>query len=361
MELQRAPHIILYWRGDRLVLHNYALDRTVAAAPLVVDVLDRFHSWTRVEPYLESVGEHTRPSLSALIQAMARDRWLWQRGEPLLPAEREMDAWGGWNPAAGVFHRASRGVQSIGLEELVPRLTEQAKTWPMPPSSKRYDGVETFALPQRAEDDRFSSVVRERRTWRQFGDAPIELQALSTLLDLSAGVQHWAHADGEGRVALKTSPSGGARHPIEIYVAARRVSGLPPAFYHFDAERHELERLPAVFDAELDALLPMQWWYRGAGALVFMTGVFERTRWRYKSPRAYRAVLLEAGHVCQTFCLAATWLGLAPFCSMALADAAIEEALGIDGVSESVLYAAGVGTRPKLADGALPGTLPSVG
>lgn len=50
--------------------------------------------------------------------------------------------------------------------------------------------------------------------------------------------------------------------------------------------------------------------------------------------------------VAQTFCLVATWLGLAPFCSMALADSRIEADLGIDGVSESVLYAAGVGTLP---------------
>jgi hypothetical protein len=53
----------------------------------------------------------------------------------------------------------------------------------------------------------------------------------------------------------------------------------------------------------------------------------------------------------------ATWLGLAPFCSMALADSRIERDLKIDGVSESVLYAAGVGTRPQGMDWApWPGT-----
>jgi hypothetical protein len=57
-------------------------------------------------------------------------------------------------------------------------------------------------------------------------------------------------------------------------------------------------------------------------------------------------VLAEAGHLCQTFCLTATWLGLAPFCTMALADTAIERALGVDGINESVLYAAGAGRRP---------------
>jgi hypothetical protein len=66
-------------------------------------------------------------------------------------------------------------------------------------------------------------------------------------------------------------------------------------------------------------------------------------------------VLLDAGHLCQTFCLLATWLDLAPFCTMALADSAIERALGIDGISESVLYAAGVGTRrPGAESGSWP-------
>jgi len=63
--------------------------------------------------------------------------------------------------------------------------------------------------------------------------------------------------------------------------------------------------------------------------------------------RAYRAVLIDAGHLCQTFCLAATWLGLAPFCSMAFADSRIEQDLQLDGVRESLIYVAGVGARPR--------------
>jgi hypothetical protein len=68
---------------------------------------------------------------------------------------------------------------------------------------------------------------------------------------------------------------------------------------------------------------------------------------------------MEAGHACQTFCLTATWLGLAPFCSMALADTAIETMLGLDGVSESVLYAAGVGSRPRHSVNRPPGAVPA--
>ncbi len=84
-----------------------------------------------------------------------------------------------------------------------------------------------------------------------------------------------------------------------------------------------------------------------------MTAVFPRTQWKYNFARAYRVVLAEAGHLCQTFCLTATWLGLAPFCTMALADTRIERDLGVDGVTESVLYAAGVGRPPNQVVGVI--------
>jgi hypothetical protein len=45
--------------------------------------------------------------------------------------------------------------------------------------------------------------------------------------------------------------------------------------------------------------------------------------------------------------LMATSLGLAPYCVMGLADTLVEGDLGIDGISESVLYCAGVGRPPR--------------
>jgi SagB-type dehydrogenase family enzyme len=86
-----------------------------------------------------------------------------------------------------------------------------------------------------------------------------------------------------------------------------------------------------------------QRYFSGAAALFIMTAVFARTMWKYGRARAYRVVLLETGHLCQTFCLTATRLGLAPFSTAALRDSKIESDLGLDGISESVLYVAGVG------------------
>jgi SagB-type dehydrogenase family enzyme len=149
---------------------------------------------------------------------------------------------------------------------------------------------------------------------------------------------------------LKTSPSGGARHAIELYVASLRIDGVPRGLYHYAPDKHALVLLRnGSTEDDVERYLPTQWWYRQTGAIVFFSAVFSRELWRYDYARAYRALFIEAGHLCQTFCLTATWLGLAPFCSMALADSVIESDLRLDGITESVLYAAGVGTRPSAA------------
>ncbi len=54
-------------------------------------------------------------------------------------------------------------------------------------------------------------------------------------------------------------------------------------------------------------------------------------------------LLLDAGHLGQTFHLICTKLGLAPFTTAATQDTAIEAELGLDGVAEIALYTAATG------------------
>jgi SagB-type dehydrogenase family enzyme len=78
-----------------------------------------------------------------------------------------------------------------------------------------------------------------------------------------------------------------------------------------------------------------------------MSAVFARTMWKYPSSRAYRSILIDAGHLGQTFCLVATAIGLAPFCTMAFREADLDPVLKIDGVNESAVYIVGVGRRAE--------------
>jgi nitroreductase len=124
----------------------------------------------------------------------------------------------------------------------------------------------------------------------------------------------------------------------------------------YDPAGHDLVRLPGrVRRGGTPALLAHQPYFRGCAALVVMAPVFARTMWRYPSSRAYRAVLIEAGHLCQTFCLVATALKLAPFSTFAFSERDWERILGLDGIGETPVYIAGVGARP--ADGLRPGAL----
>jgi SagB-type dehydrogenase family enzyme len=251
---------------------------------------------------------------------------------------------------AGFFHHATKDLpwpRAQGIEAAERRLRLSAREDPPPPPVKAARG-RPMALPRARPTGEFADVLLARRTWRAFSRRRLPLRALSLLLDLTFGVRFWDRRVRGDPVVFKTSPSPGARHSLEAYLVARRVEGLAPGVYRYVAHRHALELVRrGASPALVESCLGHQWWYRPAPAVVFMTAVIPRMRWRYPYARAYRSLLLEAGHFCQTFLLTATWLHLAPFCTAALADSKVERLLGIDGVDEVVLYAAGAGVRPE--------------
>jgi SagB-type dehydrogenase family enzyme len=348
---RRSPHLVCYWRKSDFVVENYATGVKVGAQPITADILGFFGDWRAVATLLARNPSQAHDALRALIAELLRHSLLQPVDHKLSNQERAMTLWDSWNPAAGFFHSATRDLHFVDMDTQVRQLKRQSRTAPMPDPVKRYRGAQVIPLSSSDVTSEFPQVVLSRRTWRRFSRVPVDLESFGTLLGLTARVQQWANAKGEGKVALKTSPSGGARHAIELYTLALHVAGLPNGLYHYAADAHALELIERKVSRQLvDRYLPSQPWYRPAAAVVLFSAVFPRELWRYPYARAYRAVLIEAGHLCQTFCLSGTWLGLAPFCSMALADSRIERDLGLDGITESVVYAAGVGTRPHGVD-----------
>jgi SagB-type dehydrogenase family enzyme len=349
---RRSPHLVCYWTAAGPILENYATGLHGPGAPLVHGVLEIFDRWRPIEDLVRKLPHHPRRSLTRLVEMLVSLTFLQRSDRQVHPADAALSEWSGWSPAASFFHCTTRDVQySSDLEESGRRTRAQARRVPMPPVIKRYPRAPTIELPPPTCDGEFADVLRARRTWRQFSTRPASLHVLGDVLSLTFGVQRWVELPGIGKVALKSSPSGGARHPIECYALALRVAGLPRGLYHYRPDTHELERLSeGATMGQVKKYLPGQPWYGDASVLVIMTAVFARTRWRYPFARAYRVVLAEAGHLCQTFCLSASWRGLAPFCTMALADSAIERDLGVDGIAEAAIYVAGFGTRPAGVD-----------
>jgi SagB-type dehydrogenase family enzyme len=343
--IRRSPHLVAYWQDGTLLACNYATATTVRITPFICGILDICTDWTPAGSIAPALGTSVSASLEVLINRLVALGLLEEAGQPADPRERAMATLASWNPEAGFFHAATRDVPFASARR-VRQLRLRAAERPMPAVVKRYGGAERVWLPRPRSDGEFARVLRARRTWRRFSAERVTLHDLATLLAFTSGVQHWVAAGGR-RLALKISPSGGARHAIECYVVARTIDGLGAGIYHYAADVHALERLRGPVPGErLRAYVPHSGYFANASAMVFFTAIFDRIIWRYPYSRAYRAALVEAGHVCQTFCLTATWLGLAPYCLLGLADSLIERDLGIDGIREAVLYAAGVGRQP---------------
>ena len=358
---RRSRHIVSYWRGRWFFVHNYATGRELIVPVATAEQLDFFSAWRTAGEFAERFGV-SAPAGRRVIATLVESGMLASSARLASPREAAMDQWGGWNPAAGFFHTATRQVRIAAPLDSLRLLREKLRAGPPPKRLKRYPSAQTHDLPRMDVATEFPEVLLARRTWRQFSKRAVTLDALAALLGLTGGVHQWVRARGQSDLLLKTSPSGGALHPIELYVWARRVDGLAPGLYHYACDRHQLELLKTHRrPVRVERYIPQQPWYEGAAAIVFLSAVFERYQWKYPDARAYRATLIEAGHQCQTFCLAATWLGLAPFCTMAVAGPEVEADLGLDGISESVIYAAGVGTRPSdVRSGATPKGFPLI-
>ena len=79
-----------------------------------------------------------------------------------------------------------------------------------------------------------------------------------------------------------------------------------------------------------------------------MAARFGRSFWKYRRhAKAYRALLLEAGHASQNFYLAATELGLGAFVTAAVNESDIEAAFGLDPLAEGVILINGLGARGR--------------
>jgi len=311
----------------------------------MLDVVRFFFTPRTIQEALVEFPDYTRKSVSKAILQLINAQLLleygsaeWQRDELVA------SSWKPWLPEAG-FHFMTKDARYVPWDWPLESKLKLLPATRAPPQFKTLRGAARIRLPlQEMAGDTFFETLRARRTHRTFAPGKIPLETISKLLQTTWGVQGYLHANVLGKLPYKTSPSGGARHPGEVYLMALRVDGLERGIYYYQANNNRLAmltdratpRMASVYCAD-------QPYVARTAALFIMTAVFGRTMWKYGRARAYRVVLLEAGHLCQTFCLTATRLGLAPFCTAALRDSLIEKDLGIDGISESVLYVAGVG------------------
>ena len=230
--------------------------------------------------------------------------------------------------------------------------SDQKKGIPHPPYTKPHRG-ELILLPE--FDGKNSPVCHKsyetlldiRRSVRQYDAAtPMTQEQLAFLLWSAGGIQK-----AKGHATLRPTPSGGARHPFELYVAVQHVQGLQEGVYRYVPSEHMGEKRVSIeyikpftdYENELTDAVIGQGWAAGASVALFVTCVPYKSEWRYCS-LAHRVILIDLGHLGQNVMLSAAGMGLGSCCMAAYDQNLCDEFLGVDGVDEYTVYVISVGT-----------------
>ncbi len=261
-----------------------------------------------------------------------------------------------WRPLAAVGHSFSRW-SGVGRDEDVGRtrnrpLLELVAEYGAPPPHQRERGAPEARLrlpaPQRSAID---DVLDRRVTCRNFDAArTLSRQMLSDVLQRVLGARAEVEVVPGVHAYKKSHPSGGSLHPFEGYLIIRAVEGLPAGLYHYHAGQHALQPLnactpEAAYELSLRAVAG-QAFFAAAPVTLILAARFGRTFWKYRNhPKAYRAIVLEAGHISQNLYLAATEAGLGAYITAAINEVEIEQAFGLDPMQEGPLAVCGFGWR----------------
>jgi len=266
-----------------------------------------------------------------------------------------------WRPVSAIMHYASRwdgvdteAIQQQFAEQMEGDLFEHLGPAP-PPVRERTPPAERMRLPKPAKTP-LDALLDGRVTCRNFAaDRALAHDAFAAVLHRAYGARTVFDYAPEVQLLKKGVPSAGGLHPTEAYLLVRHVEGIAPGLYHYHPIDHALEPIRTLDADEASALVRRfvgaQAYLVGAQAFVIPVSRFRRNFWKYRNhAKAYRALILDIGHLSQTTYLAATELGLAAFITAAVNEVDIERAFGLDPIDEGPLAVTGFGIRGDALD-----------
>jgi SagB-type dehydrogenase family enzyme len=173
-------------------------------------------------------------------------------------------------------------------------------------------------------------VIISRRSSRDFGEAPLDLDEVGTMAFLACGVS-------------RNVPNSGGLGSVELSLIVQNVTGLAPGIYAYDSIRHQL--IGKSYGAYRHWLLQHVFYqseFSSCAAAFCLVVNMRRLKLKY-GMRGYRLGLLDAGHVSENINLTATSLGLAVCASAGYVDSELNRALEIDGLRKTVVLVVLVG------------------
>jgi SagB-type dehydrogenase family enzyme len=164
-------------------------------------------------------------------------------------------------------------------------------------------------------------ALKERRSTREYRKEPLSLEEIGQLLWSAQGITHGT--------MMRTAPSAGALYPLETWLVAGEVKGLPAGVYRYLPRTHHLVpvRMGDV-RGELRGASLHQSPVGDAPASVVFSAVFSRTIGKY-GRRGVRYAHMEAGMAAQNVALQAVSLHLGTVVIGAFDDDEVSRVLGL--------------------------------
>ena len=191
-----------------------------------------------------------------------------------------------------------------------------------------------------------AKAIEQRRSVRKYSAVPLKQEELSFLLWASSWAKDFRSTE-QMEITFRNVPSAGSRHPLETFLDIRRVEGIKPGLYYYHPVKHCLilyDDSPEIATKIYEGCM-FQEMIPTAAVNFILTAVPYRTVWRY-GQRGYRYLYLDAGHIGQNIHLAAEAIDAGACMIGAFLDEAMNDAIGLDGIEEFVIYIASVGKKP---------------
>ncbi len=166
-----------------------------------------------------------------------------------------------------------------------------------PAPFKQYDFLETTDLAPDTLDIKADTVALFNGQTAGPGPATqkaFDLKALCRVLFLGSGVTGRGPRGG-APLFLRSVPSAGALHPCHIYLAVQCLPGIETGLYYCNMVQEFLGLIQKGKDTPLSE--------HGFSLSLIITGEFFKSSWKYRE-RAFRYILLDAGHLAENLLLA---------------------------------------------------------
>jgi len=221
------------------------------------------------------------------------------------------------------------GLALVAAIILFAALRERGR--PMPHKTDPAAALKAVRLPQPAHESGtpVEKALKERRSTREYRKESLSLEEIGQLLWAAQGTTH-------GRV-MRTAPSAGALYPLETYLVAGSVKGLPAGVYRYQPHLHQLALLfPGDMRRELRNASLRQDPAGEAPVSIVFSAVFSRSTGKYGG-RGIRYALMEAGMAAQNVALQAVSLRLGTVVIGAFDDEGVSRVLGLPSGEEPML------------------------